>query len=34
MDVVDKIGKLGDPADPTGMPTKKVVIEKATIAES
>ena len=32
MDVVDKIGKLGDPA--TEQPTKRVVIEKATIWES
>ena len=34
MDVVDKIGKLGDPSDPNGVPTKRVVIEKATISES
>jgi peptidyl-prolyl cis-trans isomerase B (cyclophilin B) len=34
MDVVDKIGKLGDPNDPNGTPTKRVVIEKATISES
>ena len=34
MDVVDKIGKLGDPNDPNGVPTKRVVIEKATISES
>jgi peptidyl-prolyl cis-trans isomerase B (cyclophilin B) len=32
MDVVDKIGKLGDPA--TEQPTKRVVIEKATVSES
>ncbi len=32
MDVVDRIGKLGDPA--TEQPTKRVVIEKATISES
>jgi cyclophilin family peptidyl-prolyl cis-trans isomerase len=32
MDVVEKIGKLGDPA--TEQPTKRVVIEKATISES
>jgi peptidyl-prolyl cis-trans isomerase B (cyclophilin B) len=32
MDVVDKIGKLGDPA--TELPTTKVVIEKATVSES
>jgi hypothetical protein len=29
MDVVDKIGKLGDPT--TEQPTKQVVIEKATL---
>ena len=34
MNVVDKIGKLGDPSDPNGVPTKRVVIEKATISES
>ena len=34
MDVVDKIGKLGDPSDPNGIPTKRVVIEKATVSES
>jgi peptidyl-prolyl cis-trans isomerase B (cyclophilin B) len=34
MDVVDKIGTLGDPNDPNGVPTKRVVIEKATIGES
>jgi cyclophilin family peptidyl-prolyl cis-trans isomerase len=32
MDVVDKIGNLGDPA--TEQPTKRVVIEKATISKS
>jgi peptidyl-prolyl cis-trans isomerase B (cyclophilin B) len=32
MDVVEKIDKLGDPN--TELPTKKVVIEKATISES
>jgi peptidyl-prolyl cis-trans isomerase B (cyclophilin B) len=32
MAVVDKIGRLGDPT--TEQPTKKVVIEKATLAES
>jgi cyclophilin family peptidyl-prolyl cis-trans isomerase len=32
MDVVDKIGMLGDPA--TERPTTKVVIEKATVSES
>jgi peptidyl-prolyl cis-trans isomerase B (cyclophilin B) len=32
MDVVDRIDKLGDPN--TELPTKKVVIEKATISES
>ena len=32
MDVVEKIGKLGDPA--TEQPTKRVVIEKATVSES
>ena len=32
MDVVDKIGKLGDPT--TQQPTTRVVIEKATVSES
>ncbi len=32
LDVVEKIGRLGDPQ--TEQPTKKVVIEKATVAES
>jgi peptidyl-prolyl cis-trans isomerase B (cyclophilin B) len=32
MDVVDAIGKLGDPT--TEQPTKRVVIEKATLTES
>jgi cyclophilin family peptidyl-prolyl cis-trans isomerase len=32
MEVVDKIGMLGDPA--TGHPTTKVVIEKATVSEN
>jgi peptidyl-prolyl cis-trans isomerase B (cyclophilin B) len=32
MDVVEKIGKLGDPT--TEQPTKRVVIEKATVSES
>ena len=32
MDIVDKIGMLGDPA--TELPTTKVVIEKATVSES
>jgi peptidyl-prolyl cis-trans isomerase B (cyclophilin B) len=32
MAVVDKIDKLGDPA--TEKPTKRVVIEKATVTES
>jgi cyclophilin family peptidyl-prolyl cis-trans isomerase len=32
MDVVEKIGELGDPA--TEQPTKRVVIEKATVSES
>ena len=34
MDVVDKIDKLGTPGDPNGVPTKKITIEKATVAES
>ena len=34
MDVVAKIDTLGDPNDPNGVPTKRVVIEKATISES
>jgi cyclophilin family peptidyl-prolyl cis-trans isomerase len=32
MDVVDRIGKLGDPA--TELPTKQIVIEQATLSES
>jgi peptidyl-prolyl cis-trans isomerase B (cyclophilin B) len=32
MDVVEKIGKLGNPA--TELPTTRVVIEKATVSES
>jgi peptidyl-prolyl cis-trans isomerase B (cyclophilin B) len=28
MDVVEEIGKLGDPADPSGTPTEKVKIDK------
>jgi peptidyl-prolyl cis-trans isomerase B (cyclophilin B) len=28
MDVVEKIGKLGDPSDPAGAPTEKVTIDK------
>jgi hypothetical protein len=28
MDVVEKIGKLGNPADPSGTPTEKVTIDK------
>ena len=31
MDVIDKIGKLGDPA--TERPTRRVVIEQATVSE-
>lgn len=31
MDVVQKIGQLGDPSSPTGAPTKQVVIDKATL---
>jgi peptidyl-prolyl cis-trans isomerase B (cyclophilin B) len=34
MDVVDKIGTLGDPNDPNGVPTKRVEIKKATLGES
>jgi len=33
MAVVDAIGKLGDPSDPNGVPTTRVVIEKATLSE-
>jgi cyclophilin family peptidyl-prolyl cis-trans isomerase len=33
MDVVQKIGKLGDPSSPTGAPTKPVVIDKATLEQ-
>jgi len=28
MDVVERIGKLGDPSDPSGAPTEKVTIDK------
>jgi peptidyl-prolyl cis-trans isomerase B (cyclophilin B) len=28
MDVVEQIGKLGDPSDPSGAPTEKVTIDK------
>jgi peptidyl-prolyl cis-trans isomerase B (cyclophilin B) len=28
MDVVEKIGKLGNPSDPAGTPTEKVTIDK------
>ena len=31
LDVVDKIGKLGDPNDPAGTPTEVVEIQKATL---
>jgi peptidyl-prolyl cis-trans isomerase B (cyclophilin B) len=34
MAVVEKIDKLGDPNDPNGVPTKRVVIEQATLSES
>jgi len=34
MDVVDEIDKLGDPNDPNGVPTKRVVFQKATPTES
>ena len=30
--VVERIGRLGDPADPNGTPTKVVVIERVTVA--
>jgi cyclophilin family peptidyl-prolyl cis-trans isomerase len=33
MDVVQKIGKLGDASSPTGAPTKQVVIDKATLEQ-
>ena len=32
IDVVEKIDKLGDPADQAGTPTKKVTIDKVTIS--
>jgi peptidyl-prolyl cis-trans isomerase B (cyclophilin B) len=31
LDVVDRIGRLGDPASPTGEPTKIVVVDKASV---
>jgi peptidyl-prolyl cis-trans isomerase B (cyclophilin B) len=34
LDVVDRIGKLGDPNDQSGTPTETVEIEKATVTES
>ena len=33
IDVVEKIDKLGDPADQAGTPTKKITIDKVTIAK-
>ena len=32
MDVVQKIGQLGDPADQTGTPTQTVVMQKVTVS--
>ena len=32
LDVVKRIGKFGDPADPTGAPTQIVAIEKTTVS--
>jgi cyclophilin family peptidyl-prolyl cis-trans isomerase len=32
MDVVERIGDLGDPTDPNGAPTQTVVVEKVTAA--
>ncbi len=32
MDVVQEIGKLGDPADQTGTPTQTVVMQKVTVS--
>ena len=32
LDVVNRIGKFGDPADPTGAPTQIVVIEKTSVS--
>ena len=32
LDVVKRIGKLGNPADPTGAPSRIVVIEKASVS--
>jgi peptidyl-prolyl cis-trans isomerase B (cyclophilin B) len=32
MDVVQRIGKLGDPADQTGTPTQTVVMQKVTVS--
>ena len=34
MDVVEEIGKLGDPADPSGAPTEKVKIDKMELKTS
>jgi hypothetical protein len=30
-DVVQRIGKLGDPADPAGTPTRIVVVRQVTV---
>jgi peptidyl-prolyl cis-trans isomerase B (cyclophilin B) len=32
LDVVKRIGKFGDPADPTGAPTRIVVVEKTSVS--
>jgi peptidyl-prolyl cis-trans isomerase B (cyclophilin B) len=32
LDVVQRIGKFGDPADPTGAPTRIVVVEKTSVS--
>ena len=32
MQIVERIGELGDPADPAGSPTKTVVVERVTVS--
>ena len=34
IDVVEKIGRLGDPNDPTGAPTERIVMEKVQVTSS
>ncbi len=34
IDVVEKIGRLGDPNDPSGAPTERIVMEKLQVTSS